>query len=307
MAPLHPQGAHQPWVPAGRPHQRLDSHRRRGDRPGRADHGHHHGVSMRAIATMADVLAIERQLPAAAQHLRDHPGSGLGHPRAPALSFFLRVQDHERPKTWSYESFFARITARANFFHGLGIGKDDVVAFVLPESPGNASDDLGRRGGGHRLRHQSAARAGSDRRAAQCRKGKMAGDAGALPRGGLVFEEVRQSRCDCARPPGASSISLGVPASKRRGRAGGSFPSRCRVAGARLHRGHRRDRSPVSARVIRPDDLSSFFCTGGTTGTPKIAMRTHANEVANAWSAGQLFGDAIGAGKTIFAACRSST
>jgi fatty-acyl-CoA synthase len=56
----------------------------------------------------------------------------------------------------------------------------------------------------------------------------------------------------------------------------------------------------ASARAIQPGDFSSFFCTGGTTGTPKIAMRTHANEVANAWSVGRLFGDAIGAGKSLF-------
>ena len=41
----------------------------------------------------------------------------------------------------------------------------------------------------------------------------------------------------------------------------------------------------ASGRVISPDESSSWFCTGGTTGAPKIARRTHANEVANArWS-----------------------
>ena len=55
----------------------------------------------------------------------------------------------------------------------------------------------------------------------------------------------------------------------------------------------------VSGRVIEPDDLSSFFCTGGTTGAPKIAMRTHANEVTNAWGAGQFL-NRIDASKTIF-------
>ncbi|OUL72338.1 AMP-binding protein, partial [Paraburkholderia hospita] len=39
--------------------------------------------------------------------------------------------------------------------------------------------------------------------------------------------------------------------------------------------------------------------TGGTTGLPKIAMRRHGNEVANAWNAGQFFGETIGPGKTI--------
>jgi fatty-acyl-CoA synthase len=31
------------------------------------------------------------------------------------------------------------------------------------------------------------------------------------------------------------------------------------------------------------DDLASYLHTGGTTGTPKLAARTHRNEVANAW------------------------
>jgi fatty-acyl-CoA synthase len=32
-----------------------------------------------------------------------------------------------------------------------------------------------------------------------------------------------------------------------------------------------------------PEDTASFLHTGGTTGAPKLAARTHANEVANAW------------------------
>ena len=31
------------------------------------------------------------------------------------------------------------------------------------------------------------------------------------------------------------------------------------------------------------DDLAAFFHTGGTTGAPKLAVHSHANEVANAW------------------------
>ncbi|OXH88310.1 hypothetical protein CA831_17875, partial [Burkholderia multivorans] len=53
-------------------------------------------------------------------------------------------------------------------------------------------------------------------------------------------------------------------------------------------------------RTFAPGDMSSFFCTGGTTGLPKIAMRSHGNEVANAWSAARFLGDSIGPGKTIF-------
>ncbi|MFX8681196.1 AMP-binding protein, partial [Acinetobacter baumannii] len=46
--------------------------------------------------------------------------------------------------------------------------------------------------------------------------------------------------------------------------------------------------------------ISSCFCTGGTTGLPKIAVRTHGGEVSNTWSAAQFLGDSVGHGKTIF-------
>ncbi len=40
----------------------------------------------------------------------------------------------------------------------------------------------------------------------------------------------------------------------------------------------------VPPRSIKADDISSYFCTGGTTGAPKIAVRTHRNEVFDCWA-----------------------
>jgi fatty-acyl-CoA synthase len=40
----------------------------------------------------------------------------------------------------------------------------------------------------------------------------------------------------------------------------------------------------VPPRTIGADDISSYFCTGGTTGEPKIAVRTHRNEVFDCWA-----------------------
>ena len=91
---------------------------------------------MNGIAAMSDVVAIERTgptLPASTYQMIGQ--AAVAHPDAPALSFFLRAQDHDRPLTWDYATLFAKITATANFFHGLGIGKDDVIAFVLPNLP----------------------------------------------------------------------------------------------------------------------------------------------------------------------------
>lgn len=48
------------------------------------------------------------------------------------------------------------------------------------------------------------------------------------------------------------------------------------------------------------DDLASYLHTGGTTGTPKLAARTHANEISNAWMI--ACGSAFDEGGTLFAA-----
>lgn len=48
--------------------------------------------------------------------------------------------------------------------------------------------------------------------------------------------------------------------------------------------------SLVSERVIRAEDVAAYFHTGGTTGAPKLAVHTHANQVFTAWAAVQLQG-----------------
>jgi fatty-acyl-CoA synthase len=39
----------------------------------------------------------------------------------------------------------------------------------------------------------------------------------------------------------------------------------------------------VSGRVIEPHEICSYFHTGGTTGSPKLAQHTHGGEVYMAW------------------------
>ena len=260
---------------------------------------------MNGIATQADVLAIEGNT----APLPDSTYAMIGtaaraHAATPALSFFLGVQHHERPLTWDYATLFARITATANFFHSLGVGNDDVIAFVLPNLPethltiwgGQAAGivfainpmlepaAIGEllRAGGAKVLVTLAPSPGSD----------------LWPKLQPVVGEV----------PGLQHLVLVDLAAYLPG-AGGAKPARwdLGVDAARitLHdfaagiAAMPADRL-VSGRRIAPDDLSSFFCTGGTTGMPKIAMRTHANEVANAWSAGQFLGGGIEAGKTLF-------
>src|SRR5208283_2903364 len=48
------------------------------------------------------------------------------------------------------------------------------------------------------------------------------------------------------------------------------------------------------------DAISSYFCTGGTTGSPKIARRTHFSEAFDAWAMACFNEDRFGPGKAIF-------
>jgi fatty-acyl-CoA synthase len=55
----------------------------------------------------------------------------------------------------------------------------------------------------------------------------------------------------------------------------------------------------VAPRAITEETRSSYFCTGGTTGAPKIAIRTHGNEIFDAWAAAQFL-DKSAAHRTVF-------
>ncbi|WP_428309185.1 acyl-CoA synthetase [Hydrocarboniphaga sp.] len=275
---------------------------------------------MPGIANIGDVEAAEsRGLPAdlpTSTYEMIRRGASLN-PRAPALSFFLTTDEHRKPETWSYGELLARITQTANFFHDLGVDKDDVIAFVLPNLPETHFVIWG---------------------------GQATGIVAALNpllEGPAIAELLNAANASVLvtlapfpdidlwtklQPQLASIKSLrhlvlvNLP---DRVRGLKHFPSRLmqRREIARLH-GHAGIRGAVpasiqihdfnrgirarnanrlnSGRRISADDDSSYFCTGGTTGLPKIAMRRHGNEVANAWSAAQFLGDGIGAGKVVF-------
>lgn len=258
------------------------------------------------VAGITDVVAIERncpRLPDSTYEMIER--AAAAHADAPALSFFLRTQDHERPMSWNYAELFARITAAANFFHSLGVGKDDVVAFVLPNLPethltiwgGQAAGiafainpmleaaAIGEllRAGGAKVLVTLAPFPGSDIWP------KLQSVVGGVPElRHLVLVELAQHLPGAGAPPAGLPPGVAV-----------DTPRIAVHAFAHGIAGQPTDRL-VSGRVIAPDDLSSFFCTGGTTGTPKIAMRRHRNEVANAWSVGELLGEGIAPGKTLF-------
>ena len=91
------------------------------------------------LATDADVRAFE-QIPyldrIAAASTYDAIRLGAAHnPDAPAIQFLPNADPADTPLVITHRDFFARLTQAANMFHALGVGKDDVVSFLLPLLP----------------------------------------------------------------------------------------------------------------------------------------------------------------------------
>jgi len=273
---------------------------------------------MSGVASLADVLRLEDRradrLPASTYEMIGE--SARAHPQSPALSFFLRAQDHERPEVWTYEQLFQRITATANFFHQLGVGQDDVVAYVLPNLPETHLTIWGGQAAGIVYAINPLLEPAAIAELLKAGGAKVLVTLAPFP-GVDVWQKLQPVLGDVptlrhlvlvdladhvAGPKGLVARWLQRREERRLHPSGvrSAVPSRIEVhAFRRGIRGQAADRL-VSGRRILPEDLSSYFCTGGTTGMPRIAMRTHANEVANAWSAGQMLGDGIGGSKTLF-------
>jgi fatty-acyl-CoA synthase len=274
---------------------------------------------MKGITTLSDVVALEKNPPL------DLPTStydmirrGVNiNPKAPALSFFLRTQDHKRPEVWTYEGLLASIHRTANLFHELGVRKDDVVAFVLPNLPETHFTIWGAQAAGIAYAINPLLEASAMAELLRAAKARVLVTLAPFPGTDLwtkvqsILDQVPSLRhvvlVNLAdRVPGIKGVAARWLQMKEVRRLHGAQGVRGVVPSTmQIHdftRGIKRLASDrlVSGRVIKADDYSSFFCTGGTTGTPKIAMRRHANEVANAWSATQFLGDGMNAAKNIF-------
>lgn len=272
---------------------------------------------MQGIATIRDVEAAEAQglppdLPSSTYEMI-RQGARLN-PDAPALSFFLSAEQHRRLQTWTYGQLLADVHRSANFFHELGVDKDTVIAFALPNLPETHLCIWGGEAAGIVFAVNPLLEACAIAELLNAANARVLVTLAPFPGTDLwakvasVLDRVPSLRhlvlVNLADRVSGWKKPLAWLAQRREQRRAMKRLSAASKALPRhdFARGLRRqDASGLrSGRRIEADDVSSFFCTGGTTGLPKIAVRQHRNEVANAWSAAQFFGSGIGPGKVIF-------
>lgn len=263
------------------------------------------------VATMDDVLAIERSgpcLPLDAHCTYDLLAKGVAKaPNGPALSFFLRTKDHQRPFSWTHQQWLARITQAAHLFRKLGVQRGDVVAYVLPNLPETHWVIWGAETAGIAFALNPLLEANSLRDLMVAANAKWLVTLAPTP-GTTLWQEVSKvaeqvpslqgvlAVSPLRYVPGLAGKALGTLAALRMPKRLGRLPV------LDFNRALARE-SSRSLQFDKPklDDVASYFCTGGTTGLPKIAVRTHRTEIANAQQLAATFGpDVAGPGRTVF-------
>ena len=192
-------------------------------------------------------------------------------PDAPALLWLANGRASDPVVSWNFTELLGAIYRAANLFMELADGRDSRVSFLLPNLPETYFVLWG---------------------------GAIAGQVNPL---NPLLEPAQIA--EIMRAAGSTVLVTAAPdvdagACWERARAlHGLMPELRAIlvvgettpAGA-LNFGVHCSRQPherlVRERAIAPDDISTCFHTGGTTGTPKIAQQTHWNQVAMSWMIG---------------------
>jgi fatty-acyl-CoA synthase/long-chain acyl-CoA synthetase len=208
-------------------------------------------------------------------------------PDATALSFFLTLDEHDRPHRWSYAEWLVRITQAAHLFRRLGIGRHDVVVFVLPNLPETHWTIWGGETAGVVMAINPMLEPATMRHLMATTRPRLVVTLAPMP-GQDLWEKV------CTALEGVDSITALLAVSPGRyllndAQRAALAPSAAVPTSLRgmpvidFHDAlSREDGKALTFELPGLDDVASYFCTGGTTGMPKIAVRTHRTEVANA-------------------------
>ncbi|MGY0312605.1 acyl-CoA synthetase [Alteromonas macleodii] len=211
-----------------------------------------------------------------------------------ALEFFLDATDFKKSTQLTYKELFKNINRTANFFRDIGIGREDVIAFVLPNLPETHYVIWGGEAAGivmslnpmleaeHLASLLSTAQAkylvalapssGSDIWE-KCVKASKSVES----LQGIIAVDMSHYVSASASPigkvvqPSHTTLLADLPAL--------NFNDECKK-----YSGDSIDFSPPKA-----SDIASYFCTGGTTGLPKVAKRSHSSESYNAWAMTKVF------------------
>ncbi len=238
------------------------------------------------IRQVEEVPVSERWTAKTAYQLLCQTASDL--PQRPAVSFQIKSGPKDKAETLTWSTFCGRVTQAANLFRSLGVGENDVVAYLLPNTNETAVALLGGATAGivnpvNPL--LDAAQIGAILRETGA---KVLVTLAPFPKTDIA--EKAAKACEIARnvevilevdlkrylsPP----LSWIVPLIR---------PSRTSGHGAKVlnfntEMAKQRADALAFDEPDDPDRVCAYFHTGGTTGSPKVAQHTARGMLYNGW------------------------
>lgn len=241
-----------------------------------------------AIKSLADVRQIEqtplsaRDLPASTYALIQR--TAAAQPDAPALSFILQGTADETAYRLTYAELLGKITQTANAFHRLGLRPGKAVSFLLPNLPQTHFTIWGGEAAGIVNAINPLLDAEHIAELIEASDSELLVTLAPFP-GTDLWDKVAALRGQLPKLKAILCVDMAnfLPEPQRSGLKAqrGALPEGVLDFDetiAACPSDHLE-----SGRVIQPDEIASYFHTGGTTGTPKLAPHSHGNEVAMAY------------------------
>ncbi|MFV9684416.1 acyl-CoA synthetase [Pseudomonas sp. NY15367] len=241
------------------------------------------------IRTLQDIELIEstplseRDLPSSTFELILRTAQAS--PEAAALSFILQGTGEETPLRLSYAELLGKITQTANAFHRLGLRPGKAVSFLLPNLPQTHYTIWGGEAAGIVNAINPLLEPEHIAELIHASNSELLVTLAPFP-GTDLWNKVDALRDQLPELKAILCVDMAnlLPEPQRSAikNQRGALPEGVLdfdEAIAACPADHLE-----SGRVIAADDIASYFHTGGTTGTPKLAPHSHGNEVAMAYS-----------------------
>lgn len=229
----------------------------------------------RTIRNLADIEEIERLDYSQAVPVRSTYAllarTAELHPDHNALIYLPNGVADDEPEIWTYRQLLDAVNRYANALRALGVTREDTVALLLPTSPQTVIAFLAAQAVGRVCPINYMLSADHIAELIDHCGAKAAvvlGPDPAFP----IWEKV--SRIKALAPRLEHVLSVGG--------GGAAAPELSDLALAQ-------SADPAFDTDIDPDDIASYFHTGGSTGVPKLVRHTHRNEVHVAWFAGMFY------------------
>lgn len=208
------------------------------------------------------------------------------HPDRTAMNFFMDGATFDKPLSWNYQEFIVKINQTANLFRALGIHRTDVIAYMLPNVPAAVFTVVGAEVAGIVGAINMQLEAVHIVEILEAMEAKVlvtiseTGNKGNWKKVGAVAKKVSTLKTILTVNPDDYTTTQS------------SAPSSSVLNGVEVFDFHNsianQSKELQFSTNIQKDDFASYFHTGGTTGRPKIAQRTHGNEVINTWGINDL-------------------